>query len=141
MSHWPGRDPHPRRAAQLFQIVESRILARKENKVKHALGRAEIDQLVEIVLDAGFAQDCVRYHAAGNACDGEPVRPSGAVHVIGRLSASGARHVLRHDGWVSRNVLRKKCRDGFTPKISGSARPDTVDESDGLAFVERALRL
>jgi hypothetical protein len=59
--------------------------------------------------------------------------------MIGRLSAPGARHELRDDSWVSRNVPGKKSCDGFTAKVSCSSRTDTVDKCDGLPLVERGL--
>ncbi len=105
MPHRSAADAQTAGGAQLCQVVVTQRCARDEDIIELVLGRAEIDELVDIVLHAGFSEHGVRDDAAGNAEQSKTVGAGAVVEMIGRFPTSRAGHVLKRDGRIAGDVL------------------------------------
>jgi len=70
-----------------------------------AVRRAEIMELVDVVLNTGYSQDRVCHQGGSHAADRKAVRPRVSVNVIGGLSPSPCCHILDDQNRVSGNML------------------------------------
>jgi hypothetical protein len=101
--------------------------------------RSQINELIDIVLNARFAQDRVRYDAAGDSEERETIGASGVVKMIRRLSPPCPSHILKRDCWISRNVFDKNRCQGSSPQVTHSAGTGADDKSYGFSLIKGRL--
>lgn len=70
-----------------------------------AVGRAEVDQLVNIILHASFPEDGICYQGSAHAAHHEAIRGCRPIDVVCGLPTSPRCHVLHDYGRVSRNMF------------------------------------
>jgi hypothetical protein len=114
--------------------------ASDKDVIELVLGRAQVNQFVDIVLHAGFAEHGVRDDAARDPVESKAVGASSAVEMIGRFSSAGTRHVLKRDCRVSWDVLGKHRRQRFGAKIAHAPGTSADDKRDRLALIKGRLR-
>jgi hypothetical protein len=102
-------------------------------------GGAEVNELVDIVLNAGLAEDGIGHDAARNTEQRETVGAGGVVKMIGCLSAAAPRHILKSDSRISRNVFGEDRCQGFSAQVTHPSGTRTNDESNRLSLVKRRL--
>src|SRR5918993_1412090 len=101
--------------------------------------RSQVNELINIVLNARFAQDRVRYDAAGDPEERETVGASGVVKMIGRFSPPCTGHILERDCRISRNVFDKNRCQGSSAQVTHSAGTGADDESYRFSLVKGRL--
>src|SRR4029453_10585071 len=99
-----------------------------------AVGRPQIEKLIEIIEDSRFSKHRRRNHAEPGISDHQAVRPSGSIDMICGLSASTAGHILAHDIRVSRRIFLQEWDHCSYPHVSRTARVPTLDDGNGLSF-------
>ena len=105
-----------------------------------AFRRSEIDELIDVVHNAGFTHDLQRYDAAAQRSQGKTVRASIAVYVIRRFPSTAAVHELKDDRRIAGDVLAQEWNQRPNAKISRSARGPSDDYFHCLPLIERSLR-
>ncbi len=110
-----GADAHARGRAQFLQTVQSGMAMRDEQVVLDAVRRAEIGELVDVVLHPRGAEHRVGHQRRTHAAHGQAVGFGHAVNMIGRLPAAASAHVLHDDHRIP--------GDMFAPDIDHAARP------------------
>ncbi len=133
-------DPHARRRTKLFQGVQAGVTVGDEQVVLRAVGRAEINQLVDVVLHARRAEHGVGHQRGPHAADGQAVGLGDAIDVIGRLPSAARTHVLHDDGRISRNMLAQNVDHSARSQIRRSRRRPAENDGDRFVLIERRLR-
>src|SRR3990170_1224651 len=105
MAHGLGADSHARSTTQLLHAIQARFLSRYQNVREPTLGSSQVDQLVDVIENAGRVKDAGRHEASRHSADRQPVGTARSVNEIRRLLASTARHVLDNDGRISWNMF------------------------------------
>ncbi len=107
--------------------------------MKDAHRRAQISQLVDVVLHAAGVEDCVGHQRRRHTPNGEAVRLGDAIDMIRRLPAAASRHVVRDDRRISRNIFLQKRKQRLPAQIAGAAGVDDLHHGDCFALVEIGL--
>jgi hypothetical protein len=74
----------------------------------HAIRRAEIDELVEVILDTGLFQDGQHHKTANRRADGESIWTGYLVNIISCFSSPSTRHVFCDDCGLPRDMFPKE---------------------------------
>src|ERR1044071_5886990 len=105
-----------------------------------AVGRAEVDKFVDVVLHAGLAEHRVGDQGSTHAADGEPVRFGDFENVIGRLAAAARLHVLDDDVGTAGDVPAKNVDHGAGAQVGRTRRRSAQHDTDRLIGIEIGLR-
>jgi len=107
MSHRIGADPDARRGAELLHAIEPRLSSGDERGGTATVRGTNINELVQIVVTAGQAQDRSADQNIADRPDREPIRFSSGVNVIYRRSTGGALLVLDDDRGFAGDIFFK----------------------------------
>src|SRR5262245_58117260 len=98
-------DSQARMSTQFFHTTQAKFSIGEKHIMRFAVRRAEIDELVEVVLNSGLAQNRRRHHATRCTADNQAICTRAAIKIVRGLGASGARHKFDHDRWISGDML------------------------------------
>ena len=132
-------DAHAGRGAQLFDAAQACLAVGDKQIVLRAIGRAEIDELVDIVLHARLAQHGIGDQRRAHAADGQPVGFGDFVNVVGGLPAAARSHVLHDNHGIARNIFAQNVDHRARPHIRRTRRRSAENHRDGFVLVERNL--
>ncbi len=105
------------------------------------LRTADPVELERIELHAGMLEQRLVGQVAADHADYRTVFRRDVEQMIGRGHLAGARHVLRHEGRLARQVIAHVTRDGARPLVVIPARGRRDDEGHLLAAIELLDRL
>src|SRR5262249_47478864 len=126
---------------QFVKAVQPEFRHRIKNILRRTVGRAEIDQLVDVVLDSRGAEYCVGDQAGTDISDGQAIRLGIAGNIVGRLSSTTPRDKSANDNRFGGNILTQKRDQRWRAQGSRSSRFAALDEHDSFALeIGRGLR-
>ncbi len=102
---------------------------------------ADIGELGRVVLHGGIGERLLERGGLDDDAERRSVLGRDLVEIVGGLEAAGARHVLRNEGRLSRNVLAQVARHHAAVEIVAAARGVADGDRDGLAGEELVGRL
>jgi hypothetical protein len=100
-----GSNSDPDSGAQFLQAGKTCLSSTEKNHVACADGSSQINEFVEIILNAGLAEDRSRDQADPHITDRKSIRPRASVNMIARLAAASARHVLVDNRRIPRDIF------------------------------------
>src|SRR5690242_5427853 len=104
-----------------------------------AVGCAEVNEFVDVVLYVGLAQHGIGDQCRTHAAQRETVGLGDIEDVIGGLPTAAGWHVLDDDVRIAWNVLAQEVRDRARAHIGGTRGRPAEDDGNGLAGVELRL--
>src|SRR5215510_4572513 len=139
MSYRLGSDSDTGSRAQSFHAFEARIPASEKYPMVSAVGRAQVNKLIEIVANTGFLQDSVGYQTAADAADRKTVRPRVAEDMVGCFGTATSRHKLELDGWLAGNMLLQEGHDSPRHGVRSITGLSGLQQRYGFSLVKRSL--
>ena len=127
-------------SAKLVYGVQPEPAHGDKNIMRAGVGRAEINEPIDVVIHSGFAQDGAGDVANANVGEGQAVRTSPVIHVIRRLTSAGARHELHHHCWIAGDMLGQVWNERARAPFAYAAGRAAADERDGFALKKVGLR-
>src|SRR5262249_42312993 len=134
-----GADSDTGGRAQGVHTLEARIASGEKYPMVSAVGRAQVNKLIEIVSNTGFSQDSVGYQTAADAADCKTVRPCVAEDVIGSFRTATSRHELELDRWLAGNMLLQEWHDSSRHGVRSIAGLSGLQQRYGFSLVKRSL--
>ena len=104
-----------------------------------AIGRAQVDQLVDVVFNTWLAQDRVCHQGCSHTADRQPIRACDSINMVSSLTPASRRHVLNDDVWASGNIFAQKRSHGPRPQIRRSRRRTAQNNSNRFVLIEGDL--
>jgi hypothetical protein len=83
-----------------------------------------------------IAEERIERNPALDHADDQPVLGRDVEQVVGRQKAAAARHVLRHDGRLARDVAAQVCGEGAGVEVVPAAHIRRHDQPERLAAIE-----
>ena len=139
MSYRMGSDPDPRRRAEFLEAIEPCLFSGDERGGTTTLRRAKIDQLIQIVVAAGQAQDRPAYQDITHGADRQPIGFSSRINIVNRRSTRGTLLVLDNDSGFPRDIFFQVRDQGAGLQIAVTARRSTAENRQGLPLIISSL--
>src|SRR5205823_7195358 len=105
MTHGLSADPYSLCSAKFFHAAEASLFSAMKYVVSYAIGRAEINEFTDVILDTRLFEHGQHQKAAHRRRDSEPIRAGYPVNIVGSLSSPRARHVFRDNRGLARDVF------------------------------------
>ncbi len=112
---------------------------RDENIMLRAVGRAKINELVDVILNTRLAENGVGDQRGAHAADGKPIRARSAIDMICRLPASARAHMLDRDRRISRNMFTQEICNRPCPQVGRAARRAAQNDCNRFVLIKRRL--
>ena len=97
MTHRLPANANPGAGAQFIQAVRSKPGHRGEYILRGTIGRAKVDQLINVILNAYGAEHGVGNQTGADIANREAIRLGVLRDVVGRFAATTPGHILGHD--------------------------------------------
>ncbi len=133
MSDGLSADAQARARAQLFQAIQPQLRPCAKNILRCAVGRAKVNQLVDIILDARRAEHRVGDQTGADIGEDQAIG-FGVIDIVCRLSTAAARHELRDDDRLARKIFPQKWNGRLRAQRAGAARLAPLDQYNRLAL-------
>ncbi len=104
-----------------------------------AVGSPEVNQLVNVILNASNAKDGVGDQGGSHTANLKTIRSCTCVDVVCGLPTSPRCHILHDDSRISRNMFAKKRINSPCPKVRCSSGRTTQNNSDCFVLIKRGL--
>src|SRR5687767_4367270 len=101
--------------------------------------RTQVIKFIEVVKNAGLAENGKRDHTAAEIADGQSVRLGRTKKIVGRFTAAAAGHELHDDFGITRNIFLQERHQSSDSKISRTTRIPALNDGDRLPLKERSL--